>query len=142
MAALPVRLQSGGHGHVAASPGHGVKPTAPLAITRPHRPSFATRAVENEVRARRIAGMHCVSVLPRAGWRRRRRRRFPCWPCTSHSRSLCFLLPPSQEVYDLNEKIDTGKLIDAAGAGKSFTSPGWLTQLGRLWGGASVSSYF
>ena len=29
------------------------------------------------------------------------------------------------------------KLIDAAGAGASFTSPGWLTQLGRLWGGAS-----
>ena len=30
------------------------------------------------------------------------------------------------------------KLIDAAGAGASFTSPGWLTQLGRLWGGKSV----
>lgn len=29
------------------------------------------------------------------------------------------------------------KLIDAAGAGASLTSPGWLTQLGRLWGGAS-----
>lgn len=43
-----------------------------------------------------------------------------------------------QEEYDLNQKIDTGKLIDAQGAGKSFTSPGWLTQLGRLWGGASV----
>jgi len=42
-----------------------------------------------------------------------------------------------QEIYDLNQKIDSGKLIDAQGAGKSFTSPGWLTQLGRLWGGAS-----
>ncbi len=42
------------------------------------------------------------------------------------------------EVYDLNAKIDTGKLIDAAGAGTSLTSPGWLTQLGRLWGGKSV----
>ena len=29
------------------------------------------------------------------------------------------------------------KLIDPAGAGASFTSPGWLTQLGRLWGGAA-----
>lgn len=31
------------------------------------------------------------------------------------------------------------KLIDAAGAGTSFTSPGWLTELGRLWGGKAVS---
>ncbi len=30
------------------------------------------------------------------------------------------------------------KLIDTAGAGASVTSPGWLTQLGRLWGGKSV----
>ena len=29
------------------------------------------------------------------------------------------------------------KLVDAEGAGRSMTSPGWLTQLGRLWGGAS-----
>jgi hypothetical protein len=29
------------------------------------------------------------------------------------------------------------KLIDPAGAGRSMVSPGWLTQLGRLWGGAS-----
>lgn len=29
------------------------------------------------------------------------------------------------------------KLVDAEGAGRSLTSPGWLTQLGRLWGGAS-----
>ncbi|EFJ43400.1 hypothetical protein VOLCADRAFT_83281 [Volvox carteri f. nagariensis] len=28
-----------------------------------------------------------------------------------------------------------GKSIDAAGAGASFTSPGWLTQLNMLWGG-------
>jgi len=32
------------------------------------------------------------------------------------------------------------KLIDAAGAGASVTSPGWLTQLGRLYGGKSVSN--
>jgi carotene epsilon-monooxygenase len=38
----------------------------------------------------------------------------------------------------LDAPIDTGKLIDAEGAGASFTSPGWLTQLGRLWGGKSV----
>ncbi len=31
------------------------------------------------------------------------------------------------------------KLIDAAGAGQSNMSPGWLTELGRLWGGTSVS---
>ena len=31
------------------------------------------------------------------------------------------------------------KLIDTAGAGASVTSPDWLTQLGRLWGGKSVS---
>ena len=50
----------------------------------------------------------------------------------------CLLM---QEAYDLNESVDTvrQRLINAAGAGKSFTSPGWLTQLGRLWGGKSVS---
>lgn len=42
-----------------------------------------------------------------------------------------------QENYDLDAKIDTGKLIDAAGAGRSMFSPGWLTQLGQLWGGKS-----
>ena len=47
---------------------------------------------------------------------------------------------PVQEVVDLDQSVDATKrkLIDAAGAGKSFTSPGWLTQLGRLWGGKSV----
>ncbi|KAG2485381.1 hypothetical protein HYH03_015869 [Edaphochlamys debaryana] len=30
-----------------------------------------------------------------------------------------------------------GKSIDAKGAGSSFTSPGWLTQLNLLWGGKS-----
>ena len=41
---------------------------------------------------------------------------------------------------DLDASVEGGmkKLIDAAGAGASFTSPGWLTQLGRLWGGKSV----
>lgn len=42
-----------------------------------------------------------------------------------------------QEEYDLEKPIETGKLIDSAGAGTSFTSPGWLTQLGMLWGGKS-----
>lgn len=38
----------------------------------------------------------------------------------------------------MSQKIEEpGKAIDAAGAGTSFTSPGWLTQLGRLWGGKS-----
>ena len=49
---------------------------------------------------------------------------------------ICQLL---QEI-DLESSVEGGmkKLIDAAGAGASFTSPGWLTQLGRLWGGKSV----
>lgn len=42
-----------------------------------------------------------------------------------------------EEVINLDQPIDTGKLIDSQGAGTSFTSPGWLTQLGRLWGGNS-----
>ncbi|PRW34039.1 carotene epsilon- chloroplastic isoform A [Chlorella sorokiniana] len=42
-----------------------------------------------------------------------------------------------KEEYDLNQKIDTGKLIDSAGAGRSMFSPGWLTQLNQLWGGKS-----
>ncbi|KAL4854527.1 Carotene epsilon-monooxygenase [Chlorella vulgaris] len=42
-----------------------------------------------------------------------------------------------QEEYDLNQKIDSGKLIDAEGAGQSMFSPGWLTQLNQLWGGKS-----
>lgn len=32
------------------------------------------------------------------------------------------------------------KSIDAAGAGATWTSPGWLTQLNQLWGGKSVRS--
>ena len=47
--------------------------------------------------------------------------------------------PLQEEVWDLNQKIDTGKLIDSAGAGRSMFSPGWLTQLNQLWGGKSVS---
>ena len=45
-----------------------------------------------------------------------------------------------QEDIDLNVSVDKGlqKLIDTTGAGASLTSPGWLTQLGRLWGGKSV----
>ena len=46
----------------------------------------------------------------------------------------------TQEEIDLDVSVDRGlqKLIDTAGAGASVTSPGWLTQLGRLWGGQSV----
>eukprot|EP00955_Chlamydomonas_euryale_P080218 363395-Chlamydomonas_euryale.AAC.7 len=33
----------------------------------------------------------------------------------------------------------SGKSIDAEGAGRSWQSPGWLTQLGMLWGGKGVS---
>jgi hypothetical protein len=46
-----------------------------------------------------------------------------------------------QETYDLDAPLDetAKKLIDAAGAGQSNMSPGWLTELGRLWGGTSVS---
>ena len=40
-----------------------------------------------------------------------------------------------KESINLDQPIDVGKLIDSEGAGASFTSPGWLTQLGRLWGG-------
>jgi carotene epsilon-monooxygenase len=40
-----------------------------------------------------------------------------------------------EESISLDQPIDVGKLIDSEGAGTSFTSPGWLTQLGRLWGG-------
>lgn len=49
-----------------------------------------------------------------------------------------FICCVGQEEYDLDQKIDTGKLIDSAGAGRSFFSPGWLTQLNQLWGGKSV----
>lgn len=43
------------------------------------------------------------------------------------------------EVYDLERPMeDAGKFIDTKGAGLSLFSPGWLTQLGRLWGGSSV----
>lgn len=51
-----------------------------------------------------------------------------------------FLVYTVQEQVDLDTSVDAvkRKMIDAAGAGKSFTSPGWLTQLGRLWGGKSV----
>ncbi|KAL0043106.1 hypothetical protein WJX79_009388 [Trebouxia sp. C0005] len=44
-----------------------------------------------------------------------------------------------EEKVDLDTSVDAvkRKMIDGAGAGKSFTSPGWLTQLGRLWGGKS-----
>jgi len=55
----------------------------------------------------------------------------------AHLTDLCTRL---LQVIDLDTSVEGGmkKLIDAAGAGTSFTSPGWLTQLGRLWGGKSV----
>ena len=45
-----------------------------------------------------------------------------------------------QEEIDLDVSVDSGlqKLIDIRGAGTTVSSPGWLTQLGRLWGGKSV----
>ncbi|CAL5220979.1 g3089 [Coccomyxa viridis] len=45
----------------------------------------------------------------------------------------------TDEEIDLDVSVDKGlqKLIDTAGAGVSLTSPDWLTQLGRLWGGKS-----
>ena len=57
----------------------------------------------------------------------------------SLQRSLLTVLWWMQDI-DLDSSVEGGmkKLIDAAGAGASFTSPGWLTQLGRLWGGKSV----
>jgi carotenoid epsilon hydroxylase len=61
----------------------------------------------------------------------------PETPCTASLRPLVSFYRYEQEEYDLDQKIDSTKLIDAAGAGASLTSPGWLTQLGRLWGGKS-----
>jgi hypothetical protein len=58
---------------------------------------------------------------------------------TPHAASCPPTPPLQEEVWDLNQKIDTGKLIDSAGAGRSMFSPGWLTQLNQLWGGKSVS---
>jgi hypothetical protein len=43
------------------------------------------------------------------------------------------------QLQDLDKPIASGKNIDAAGAGASSISPGWLTQLNLLWGGKSVS---
>lgn len=42
---------------------------------------------------------------------------------------------------DLDASVETSrrKLIDASGAGTSLLSPGWLTELGRLYGGKAVS---
>lgn len=36
----------------------------------------------------------------------------------------------------LDQQFD--KAIDIAGAGATWSSPGWLTQLNQLWGGKSV----
>ncbi|KAK9827799.1 hypothetical protein WJX74_002626 [Apatococcus lobatus] len=46
----------------------------------------------------------------------------------------------SEDEVDFSASYEEGKrrkLIDSGGAGKSLTSPGWLTELGRLWGGKS-----
>lgn len=79
-------------------------------------------------------------------YRRRRRHIVAClsllgrklYPIGRRSLATAPPTPHPQEEYDLNQKIDTGKLIDAAGAGRSMFSPGWLTQLNQLWGGKSV----
>lgn len=54
-------------------------------------------------------------------------------------RTVVHAVVQEEEKVDLDTSVDAvkRKMIDAAGAGKSFTSPGWLTQLGRLWGGKS-----
>ena len=45
------------------------------------------------------------------------------------------------DTVDLDASVATSrkKLIDASGAGTSLLSPGWLTELGRLYGGKAVS---
>ena len=60
-------------------------------------------------------------------------------PPLIHSISIHPTLQPEDDSFDLDASVDAGmaKLIDPAGAGRSVVSPGWLTQLGRLWGGAS-----
>ncbi|GIL60700.1 hypothetical protein Vafri_15234, partial [Volvox africanus] len=57
----------------------------------------------------------------------------------SHQRRIPFRsYHPSRRNVTVRAQDDEpimGKSIDAAGAGASFTSPGWLTQLNMLWGG-------
>lgn len=49
------------------------------------------------------------------------------------------MVHPRWQVYDLAQMIETpAKSLDIEGAGRSFMSPRWLTELGRLWGGKSV----
>ncbi len=78
--------------------------------------------------------------LPAAARRRHRRRRRRSPASADLPGRPCSHLPCVQEEYDLDQKIDTGKLIDSAGAGRSMFSPGWLTQLNQLWGGKSVGA--
>lgn len=78
----------------------------------------------------------CLGAPSAGALRRCCRSKLATWQ--RHLFCLRFPLLP-QEEYDLDQKIDTGKLIDSAGAGRSMFSPGWLTQLNQLWGGKSVS---
>lgn len=75
----------------------------------------------------------------------------PAWPITrnpKYTKLMCVLcsaaiyIPQEDSEIDMNASVEGSrrKLIDAAGAGSSLTSPGWLTELGRLYGGKSVSS--
>lgn len=41
-------------------------------------------------------------------------------------------------VQETETGVPSGKSIDAAGAGKTWSSPGWLTQLNLLWSGKGV----
>jgi len=82
---------------------------------------------------------HCVASTcvapPWTGACRRRRTAEVSMTCCNPAMPC-----PPQETYDLDAPLDetSRKLIDAAGAGRSNMSPGWLTELGRLWGGTSV----
>ncbi|KAL3153385.1 hypothetical protein ABBQ38_011724 [Trebouxia sp. C0009 RCD-2024] len=79
-------------------------------------------------------------LVATAGFRARVLPARPLRSAQRRQRTLVLaVVQEDEEVVDLDQSVDATKrkLIDAAGAGKSFTSPGWLTQLGRLWGGKS-----
>ena len=62
----------------------------------------------------------------------------PCFfrarPCRNQSRTHPWVRRAQQG----DESEYEPPLIDTDGAGKTFISPKWLTELGRLWGGKSV----
>lgn len=78
-------------------------------------------------------------LIVNAGCRARVLPTRPLKALHQRKRTLVQAIAQEEEKVDLDTSVDAvkRKMIDAAGAGKSFTSPGWLTQLGRLWGGKS-----